>query len=322
MTYHFEWDAEGIKNYLEKVGVDYKASGKNVARHDVNIDCPYCSASKHLGVSSTGATFCRVCEFEDLSRHPSLIRILHDLTGETFSFLIETAKQYSSYYTEHQTGPQEDAPHNDEAIFPSSLYLLTDHSNIVEVERNRQLARQYLLSRRFDPDEIADKYSVTFSLDSKYYGRLIVPAIEDGVWVNWLGRDYTGRKGISRYLNCDIEGYVKPFSAILYGAEHYRGGTLYVVEGVTDMWRLGPGSVAILKSKVSARQEAAIKALRPSCVCYVLDEGATWKAYASGERICDVVRDIRVVKISGPDVADRDADAVKSMAEKTPPQQF
>ena len=40
-----------IKAILGELGIDYKESGKNVGPNDVNIDCVFCGADKHLGIT-------------------------------------------------------------------------------------------------------------------------------------------------------------------------------------------------------------------------------------------------------------------------------
>ena len=40
-----------IKAILDELGVDFKSSGKNVGPNDVNIDCVFCGADKHLGIT-------------------------------------------------------------------------------------------------------------------------------------------------------------------------------------------------------------------------------------------------------------------------------
>ena len=65
---------------LDSLGIDMKRSGKNVARNDVNVDCPWCGADKHLGIHrQTGLLNCWVCNLEDHDRYPSFAGLIMEI---------------------------------------------------------------------------------------------------------------------------------------------------------------------------------------------------------------------------------------------------
>lgn len=145
------------------------------------------------------------------------------------------------------------------ATLPEPLWPLTDPAC--------QQARDYLLSRGFDPMELAAHRHVSFCFRSQtsqfpFNNRLIIPVytltpILDGnpvpTLVGWQARSLNdlGLDG-PKYLT--MTGMRK--SQVLYGLIEAKKstGAVIVVEGVTDAWRLGSNAVATLGKSISPAQ--------------------------------------------------------------------
>lgn len=119
-------------------------------------------------------------------------------------------------------------------------------------------AVRYLGGRGFDSAELARDWGVGVcvhlppgSPGSYCAGRIIIPVRRRGVTVGYQAR-CVGEPGpgAAKYLTCF------PRSRALYGADEAEtaAGPLVVVEGVTDVWRYGPGAVARLGRRLSHRQ--------------------------------------------------------------------
>lgn len=130
------------------------------------------------------------------------------------------------------------APELSVARWPDPVYPLE------ELEATHP-ARHYLISRGFDPDRISKFYGVRYCpkgcLTWQAKNRLIIPVFEDGKMFGWQAR-YIGEEDwkkttIPKY--CNAPGMQrKNLVYNLSNARRYRTGV--AMEGVTDVWALGP----------------------------------------------------------------------------------
>ncbi|TMJ00943.1 MAG: hypothetical protein E6G97_18595 [Alphaproteobacteria bacterium] len=142
-------------------------------------------------------------------------------------------------------------------------------------------ARQYVISRGHDPDELWRLYGVAWCMDACSQalalasGRLIIPLrAASGDMVSWQAR-YMGEtdwKLTPKYYNCPDA----PRSGLLYALDRASSApVLVVVEGVTDVWRYGDGAVAICGKEVSCEQATLlIKHARDRPIAILLDPEA------------------------------------------------
>jgi DNA primase len=116
--------------------------------------------------------------------------------------------------------------------------------------------------RRFSPSWLADTYGVAYvqSALSEFWpmqGRLYIPLMMRGRLVGWQGR-YVGEAdwkatGINKYYN--LPRIRK--SLMLYGYDEAiasKSPFVVVVEGVTDVWGVGPPAVSTLGCSLSDTQ--------------------------------------------------------------------
>ncbi len=123
-------------------------------------------------------------------------------------------------------------------------------------------AIQYLSERGFDPVWLEDMFRLVFCLEDaneNVSGRIIIPVYRENKLVGWQAR-YVGEPPadyIPKYYT--MPGL--PKRQVLYNydvAMYSRFGV--IVEGVTDVWRVGNQGVAILGSTMSNQQIALAKA--------------------------------------------------------------
>lgn len=105
---------------------------------------------------------------------------------------------------------------------------------------------RYLEGRGFDPSRIQAEWGVcstgpTSRLDGiDYRNRLLIPISWGGQEVSFQTRDTTGRSD-RKYMACPEGREAAHHKHILYGQEGaWRQRLGIAVEGVTDVWRLGP----------------------------------------------------------------------------------
>lgn len=186
------------------------------------------------------------------------------------------------------------------------------------VERSHR-AVEYLRARGFDPGYLSDVFAVGVCDGSQRYpamsGRIYIPVFDSDRMVGWQGRfpydpprnPLTGKPdwkalGATKYYN--RPGFRK--SKYLYGPD-CDWGLPYVVlvEGVTDVWRIGPAARAYLGIEMSQQQRALVANRwgRPGHVVVCMGDG---EAHSNNERQATLLQDTlarlgaRVVRVTLP----------------------
>jgi hypothetical protein len=145
-------------------------------------------------------------------------------------------------------------------------------------------AAQYLRQRNFDPGELWAAWQVQhceLSMTAKPNPsqRLIIPVYTaDRLLAGWQAR-YVGDcpDEIPKYLSC--KGMRK--SQLLYGLPESLNdsGPVVIVEGPTDVWRLGQGAIALFGKDMSLHQQQLLDRHLPGRpVVVMLDRDAQEKA--------------------------------------------
>ena len=145
-------------------------------------------------------------------------------------------------------------------------------------------ARAYLRQRNFDPAALWATWQVQYcelsvSAQPNPSQRLVIPIYDaDQRLAGWQAR-YVGDcpDRVPKYLSC--KGMKK--SQLLYGLAEARGtaGPVVIVEGPTDVWRLGPGSLALFGKDMSLPQQQLLDQHLPGGhVVVMLDRDAQDKA--------------------------------------------
>lgn len=124
-------------------------------------------------------------------------------------------------------------------------------------------ARMYLRQRGWDPDVVATLYDLRYCErvdDARMWrarGRLIIPFYQDGRLVGWQGRFIGSHrpKMVPKYYTCP--GMMKHL--LLYDYDRaLLSPVVFIVEGVTDVWAVGRGAVALCGKTLSYVQERLI----------------------------------------------------------------
>lgn len=209
----------------------------------VSIHCPFCIGSKdfHLGISENGrAANCWRCGTHSVAE--SLSKTLNIPVGKAIHLL----NQYTGASIRR---PTLDAP---VSINPFKLPACGPI---------QQIGKAYLEARGFDPDKIAHEWGVKQTgpisrLDGiDYSRRLVIPIHWNDDIVSFQTRDMTDRAE-RKYLACPKQREKVHHKDILYGRpdKWQKQKALVVVEGVTDVWRLGTAAVATFGIKYKMTQ--------------------------------------------------------------------
>ena len=125
---------------------------------------------------------------------------------------------------------------------------------------------KYLENRGFDAEKIVNSYQIQGTgilskLDGiNYKSRIIIPVMWEGRIISFISRDITNRHPL-KYLACPEEREVINHKRILYGANKLKSNGCFVVEGVTDVWRLFENSVSTFGIKYKPAQLRQLKKL-------------------------------------------------------------
>lgn len=198
----------------------------------VNINCPFCGGDNyHLGVSTEhSGSHCWRCG----GHH----------TTKTISKVLDISNREANRILEkYQRGGRPAAKEAKVAIYPLKLPQPTIKLN--------ELGSEYLQGRGFDAERLKWEWGllqtgpVSFLDMISYNNRILIPIHWDGEMVSFQSRDITG-KNEKKYLACPSKREKIRHKDIIYGKEEYwtKTDTLIIVEGITDVWRLGECSVA------------------------------------------------------------------------------
>jgi len=236
-----------LYSFFDEHGIQYWTSGKNVSRGWVNIQCvfPDCDdSSNHLGISlESGRYHCWKCGNKGFTD-----AIVQKISGCSWS----RAKLLAEQFTLNSAGTESVEP--SPATRPKPSDLLKGFSYDLS-----PLYRNYLEKRNFDPDYLQQKYGIMASGNTGGFKfRVIAPVRMADKVVSYIGRGITDRI-VPKYKVCPDSEAKVPRRELIYNLDSIRGrGTAMIVEGMTDVWRLGDGVVAVFTTSFSMSQVAAI----------------------------------------------------------------
>ncbi len=239
-----------IDQLLRDYGVPYVTQGehKHSSSGWINVHCPYCAGGNfHMGISLENpfASHCWKCGSH--STVAVLSRILHMPEKEVHQ-LIE--KYHGGGVIKRERQPKV-------SIKPLRLPRPCGELN--------EAGKEYLHKRGYDPEKLRRVWRIKQTgpvsyLDKVRYGnRILIPIHWGGEMVSFQTRDITG-KAEPRYLACPIAREKAHHKHIVYGKQERweRYNALIVVEGVFDVWRLGPSAVATFGTAFTMEQVLAL----------------------------------------------------------------
>lgn len=161
--------------------------------------------------------------------------------------------------------------------------------------------KKYLRGRGFDPKFLAEYYGIAGGgIGGDWRYRILVPIYQDGKLMSFLGRDITGESNM-RYKNLQVEKSVRDPKACLYNLDHCTGDHVHVLEGVTDVWRMGDGFVATLGTTVTAGQTKLLsQRFRKVTFLFDPEPEAQGKARKVGAQLSALGVDVELVDLELP----------------------
>lgn len=233
-----------IKRLLGDYNVPFVTEGnKHCTRGWVNIHCPFCAGSKnfHLGLQEEGkAAHCWRC-----GQHP-VVKTLSSILNLPQSRTRAIMQKYGTIRRKRIAEP---------TVAINPLKYPKPNNKLTKPYKD------YLSARGFDPDKLEQEWQlqqtgpVSYLDDIDYSYRIIIPVIWDGEIVTFQARDITDKNDF-KYLACPKHREKIHHKTILYGRQDLWQNCdgIIIVEGVTDVWRLGTSAVATFGTQFKMEQ--------------------------------------------------------------------
>lgn len=139
-------------------------------------------------------------------------------------------------------------------------------------------AAAYLSKRKYNAESLQKIWGLrSTGPTGPYKFRIIAPIYQDGVLVSYQGRDYTNKQD-PPYKACSQEDEVEDHKHCLYGLDLFEGDSVVVVEGIADVWRLGPGAVATFGIKFTNAQVSKLMKFKKVFIFFDSDPQAIVQA--------------------------------------------
>jgi len=238
-----------IITYLKAKNIIYYEQGKNVTFGWVNIQCPFCiDHSNHLGINLESKWFnCWIC-----GEKGPIEKLIGKIENTHSNILINNVISKKEV-----------------CEFPKYM-----------MDKWEQYHYDYLIKRRFNLEEIKRKYKLKFCNNtSSHKFSIIIPVILNDQIVNFSSVNVFTRQ----YRHCSNNNAVIPIKHCLYNIDTV-GDTVVIVEGITDVWRMGAGTVATFGLEYTKEQvyQLSKKHIRNVFVMYDSEPQAVEQA----EKLC------------------------------------
>lgn len=276
--------------YLQDRGISHSLSGENVSSGWVGVNCPFCEDQlNHLGINLSSKLFsCWKCGAKG-----SIVKYIQRVENCSWAESYKILRKYIDRFYSFTTQPQE--------IKSSEIYsyIKKFKTELPDPHRN------YLIKRGFDPDYIANKYNLLASpMTGDFRYRLIAPIYMNFELVSFVGRDVTGQ-GDPRYKNCPDSISTIPVKSCLYNIDSARKDSVIVVEGITDVWRMGDDTVGLFGVQYTVHQLRLLTKFNRIFV--MLDSEAMDVANKLASDLSSVVKEVEVLQLAEGDPAELSA---------------
>ena len=278
-----------FEKFCEDNYIDFITEGKNVSARWIQICCPFCGDhSHHLGFHAEYSAFkCWRC-----GKHTAK-EVFTSISKIPFHEIRE------KYYG------KEGRPSIRKSKEKASLTKISLPKEFQDLSKPH---KTYLTDRNFDWQKIKSLYNImgTGPIGS-WKNRIIMPVYHDGILATYTSRDITD-KSDQRYKACSAINEAREIKHCLYGYDMIPGKSVIVVEGPTDVWRLGPGSVATFGTEFKMAQVNLLKKFKN--VFILFDPGAEKNATKLADNIWPFT-DVEIVEIDEDDpgsMSQKDAD--------------
>lgn len=285
-----------VKKYLNDKRILFLTEGKNISSNNwIGVNCPFCpdgDPSSHLGINLySGNISCWRC-----NTRGSFLKYIKNIERCSYE---KAKKIISSYSSGELQSFKEELENRQEFEIPKTIPLTNIHSD-------------YLESRGFDVNKLKMDYKIASFPPSSmgFKNRIYIPIYYHHNLVSYIGRTPGNFIGVTKYKNCPNEKSVLNIKDCLYNIDTITN-TAIVVEGTTDVWRIGKGCVAILGKKFTSEQ--ILKLSNINRIFILLDSDAEEASNKLANSLCSFVKDVYIYTIDKKDPAELSDEDVKNI---------
>lgn len=237
-----------IQRIYEDFNVLHKTEGHKHCRPGwINIPCPFCQGNEgyHLGYDTENGFYrCWRCGFKKTSQ--VLIQILGRSDFE------KAMREYSIAYSSRSKQKN--------TVKKIASKKFREPSGIIELTERH---RRYLERRGFDADLLRLQWGIASLGPCAMIGKLLVknrlyiPIVHEGRQVSFQTRA-TKAESKLKYISCPAEFESMNHKEILYMSQNFHSDLGIIVEGVTDVWKLGDRAAATFGIGFKSKQVSEI----------------------------------------------------------------
>jgi len=275
-----------IEKMFDDYQVDYTTKGKNTTKNWIEIQCVFCGdPSMHLGINRQSLKYkCWRCGVKGHLQY-LIMKFAHCNKQKA----IEILDQYNiSIIPENLITPP--GRELTEMVFPLDTleYFPEEYTS-------------YLISRGFSRD-IIPRYSLRAYKTYGFFAfRIFIPIFLNKKLVNFTTRSIIPNEP-RRYINCPNEEAAISLKNLLYNIDRVED-VMVIVEGVTDVWRIGDGAVALFGMEYTHAQISRVIEKNPTHVYVMFDNEhlAQTKAQKFATTLASFIQNVNVIEIEYPD---------------------
>lgn len=292
-----------VERWLDSIRYHYATEGKNISRNRdwIGISCPFCPVpdhSTHLGIN----TYSKAIRCWRCGTKGTIIKLVMKLEKVSY----ENAEGIISRFSRRGiiTKPAQSSPHVTEITYPLGTKdeLLKHHVD-------------YLISRNFDPDYLVQKYQIKsigpISEPRLLANRIFIPFFLNHRFVTYTARDMTDIEDRLRYWSCPADLAEINIDHTMYNIDTVKDVAV-VVEGCTDVWRMGDGFVGMSGLVWNSARTILLKRCKQVFVWPDTEHKAIslWKELAYS--ISSFVPDVRFIEITEGDPGALDPETARN----------
>lgn len=298
-----------IVSYLRHKGIRYWERGKNVSQDWIGIKCLWCDdPTNHLGIHlGRGTINCFRCPTKG-----TFFRVVMKVERCNYETAIRILSKFNRFRSEHIYPLPEDRSLKFERL-GESHYNKNVLSQFNFDDNMLPIHEQYLIGRNFDPEWLTKKYELKFCGPiGDYRLRVIIPVFDNGKCISFTARDATN-KSPSPYLNCPNDKSIYDIRDTVYNLDNSTSPDTIIVEGTTDVWRIGDNCVATFGVKYTPMQVLTLSQYRRCFILYDAEPKAQEQADKLGKDLSTVVNEVIRLELAEGDPAEMSEDDVKSL---------
>ena len=281
-----------MQEILDEYRIPYHTSGPKCRQGWLNLRCVYCERSPYLGYNlQYGYWNCWNCGPHNAAD------VVCILTGLSRHKAWEICKDFLSnrLVTKHDR-------HFGQYVQPDG------------VAKMGPLHREYLRGRGLDPVKMERLWQVQgIGQVGRLAWRLFIPIYQYGRLVAWTTRTIGDKE--PRYISSSDSQSIQPIPTLLYGAD-LCAQSVVVVEGPVDVWRIGPGCVALLGLQVTPAKLQALSSFPVRTICFDNEGPAQARARALCRTLSSFPGETRNVVLSGKDAASSPEEEIVELRSK------